>query len=149
MSISTIFGEKHLFILDETFSSKEEFLGRVAQEAFELGFVTSSEGCFKGLMERESQVTTGFMDGFAIPHCKCNAVKSPKMLVFKTPAIPWDTLDGDPITFSFVLLIPEEAATEHLKLLSEIAKSLIDVDYRQRLKNGSENQIFKEITNKI
>lgn len=149
MSLSTVFNENNLFVLNEEFDTKESFLKRVADEAFKLGYVTSSEECLEALLERESQITTGFMDGFAIPHCKCNAVKSPKMLVFETPAIPWDTLDGNPITFSFVLLIPEESATEHLKLLAEISKSLIDVEYRQSLKNGDESQIYNTILKKF
>ena len=46
-------------------------------------------------------------------------------------AIPWQALDQKPVKVAFGLTIPEQGATEHLKLLSLIARKLIDPDFRE------------------
>lgn len=46
-------------------------------------------------------------------------------------AIHWQALDQKPVNTVFALTIPEEGASEHLKLLSLIARKLIDTDFRE------------------
>ncbi|MGH1943627.1 PTS sugar transporter subunit IIA [Enterococcus faecium] len=72
------------------------------------------------------------------------------MLYVKTEPIPWDSLDRKDITDSFVLLIPEKGAEEHLKILAKIARSLIDGGYRDSLKKAkTKPEIFELISNKL
>ena len=138
-----------MFLVEEKLENKEQLLRLIAQKAAELGYVDSESDCYRGLLERERQQSTGFEDGFAIPHCKDQTVKEPRLLIFKTPPIPWDTLDGRPVQFSFVLLIPEQSAAEHLKYLSKIAKSLLDEEYRQRLKQENGQGIYLLVKNQL
>jgi PTS system fructose-specific IIA component len=146
----TVFGKENVLINDELISSKEDLFKFIAGTAKKLNYVLSEQDCFNGLMERENQQTTGFQDGFAIPHCKNDTVISPKVLYIKTRPIPWDSLDGEDITESFVLLIPEKGANEHLRILAKIARSLIDSEYRSNLKNAKmKSEIFELIANKL
>ena len=138
-----------MFLVEEKLENKEQLLRLIAQKAAELGYVDSESDCYRGLLERERQQSTGFEDGFAIPHCKDQTVKEPRLLIFKTPPIPWDTLDGRPVRFSFALLIPEQSAAEHLKYLSKIAKSLLDEEYRQRLKQENRQGIYLLVKNQL
>lgn len=150
MMTDSVFVRDNILISDEPISSKEVLFKFAAENAKKLNYVLSERDCFNGLMERESQQTTGFQDGFAIPHCKNNTVISPKVLYIKTKPIPWDSLDGKDITESFVLLIPEKGAEEHLKILAKIARSLIDAGYRNNLKNAEKkSDIFELISNKL
>ncbi|MDT2760145.1 PTS sugar transporter subunit IIA [Enterococcus xiangfangensis] len=146
----SVFVQENIFINEDPISDKETLFEFIAENAKNLNYVSSKQDCFDGLLERESQQTTGFQDGFAIPHCKNNTVVSPKMLYIKTKPIPWDSLDGKEITDSFALLIPEKGAEEHLKILSKIARSLIDTGYRDNLKNAkTKSEIFELISKKL
>jgi PTS system fructose-specific IIA component len=147
--MTEIFQEKNIFVVEERLENKEQLLRLIAKKAAELGYVHSESDCLKGLKERENQQSTGFQDGFAIPHCKSQTVKEPRLLIFKTLPIPWDTLDGQPVQFSFVLLIPEQSAAEHLKYLAKIAKSLLDDEYRNQLKQGDRQRIYSLVREKL
>jgi fructose PTS system EIIA component len=147
--MASIFSEQNIFMVEEQLENKEQLFKLIAKKASELGYVYSEEECFQGLLARENQQTTGFQDGFAIPHCKDSTVKEPKLLVFKTLPIPWDSLDGQPTIFSFVLLIPTQSEKEHLQYLAVIAKSLIDEEYRQQLKEADEQSIYLKVGEKL
>ncbi|QKE72885.1 PTS transporter subunit EIIA [Arthrobacter citreus] len=147
--MTNIFNEQNIFIIEEQIENKDQLFRLIAKRASELGYVYSEEDCYRGLLERENQQTTGFQDGFAIPHCKDNTVKEPKLLVFKTSPIPWDSLDGQPTVFSFVLLIPPNSDKEHLQYLAKIAKSLINDEYRQQLKSADEKIISLKVREKL
>jgi len=141
--MAEIFNENNIFIVEDNLEDKEQLFKLIANDAYKLGYVKSNEECFRGLLTRESQQTTGFQDGFAIPHCKDQTVQNPRLLIYKTSPIPWESLDGQAIVFSFVLLIPEESAKEHLRYLAKISKSLIDESFRQRLKAADKATIHQ------
>ncbi len=147
--MNNIFCPENIFFLSDHIQSKEQLFKQVARKAYQLGYVTSEQRAYKGLLDRELQQTTGFQNGFAIPHCKSSVVKEPKLMIFRTDPIQWDSLDGEPIDFSFVLLIPEQAIEEHLQYLARIARSLIDEEYRQQLKTMDANSLFKAISERL
>lgn len=145
-----VFSEENILITDIQMQNKTDLFAFIAKNARKFGYVTSEEECFKGLVAREEQQTTGFQDGFAIPHCKSATVYEPKIFFIKTSPIIWDSLDGEAITDSFALLIPTDGATEHLKLLAKIARSLIDKNYRTQLKQTKDQEkLFELISNKL
>jgi fructose-specific phosphotransferase system IIA component len=147
--MDSIFAKENIFIIEEQLNSKEELFRVIAKEAKALNFVSTEQAAFEGLLERESQSTTGFEDGFAIPHAKTDAVINPKLMVFKTKEIPWDSLDGNPITISHVLLMPKHANNEHIRLLSKVARALIDGDYRTSIKKANKEETYNLVMKKM
>lgn len=125
-----LFSEDHIYI-DENSTTQDEAFKFIASIAKKHGYVKSEEDFYHGLQKREKEATTGFNDGIAIPHSKNSTVISPGVFLikFKNP-IEWDSLDGKKITTAFALTIPEDGAENHLKILSTIAKELIDDDFR-------------------
>ena len=125
-----LFSEDHIYI-DENSTTQDEAFKFIASIAKKHGYVKSEEDFYHGLQEREKEATTGFNDGIAIPHSKNSTVISPGVFLikFKNP-IEWDSLDGKKITTAFALTIPEDGAENHLKILSTIAKELIDDNFR-------------------
>ncbi|EGP5617350.1 TPA: PTS sugar transporter subunit IIA [Enterococcus faecium] len=125
-----VFNREHI-LFDEIATTQEEAFKSIAKFAYESGFVTDEQTYFEGLKTREQEATTGFKDHIAIPHCKSSTNKKPGLFLVKfAHAIPWNALDNQPVKVAFGLTIPEEGATEHLKLLSLIARKLIDKDFR-------------------
>ena len=135
-----LFSEDHIYI-DENSTTQDEAFKFIASIAKKHGYVKSEEDFYHGLQEREKEATTGFNDGIAIPHSKNSTVISPGVFLikFKNP-IEWDSLDGKKITTAFALTIPGDGAENHLKILSTIAKELIDDNFRNTVIKETDSQ---------
>ncbi len=121
--------------VNETLADQQEVFNRIASIAVKQGIASSKELVIEGLMQREKEGTTGFMDGFAIPHTKQTAIRKASVIVLKlSNGIEWESMDGEPVRFVISLLIPEEeASSTHLTLLSNISRMLMHSDVRQSL----------------
>lgn len=143
---SKIFKEDHI-LFDESAKTQEEAFKVIANIAFEKGYVSDEKIFFDGLKDREEEATTGFKEGIAIPHSKDASVIKPGMFLIKFKhSIDWQALDKKPVNTAFALTIPEEGASEHLKLLSLIVRKLIDTDFREGILNNNDP---KELTSII
>ncbi|WP_408008144.1 PTS sugar transporter subunit IIA [Pseudalkalibacillus sp. A8] len=121
--------------LQATATSQIGVFQKIAEIAVENGIAASAEEVVKGLQAREAQSTTGFQDGFAIPHTQADAVVKPAIVIVRTETgIEWESFDDQPAFFFLSLLIPKaEAGTTHLQALSSISRVLMDEEKRQEL----------------
>ena len=144
-----LFIKEHIYI-DENSTTKDEVFKFIASIAKKNGYVKSEEDFYYGLQEREKEITTGFNDGIAIPHSKHPTVILPGIFLikFKNP-IEWNSLDGKKITTAFALTIPEDGAENHLKILSSIAKKLIDDDFRNAIVKETDFEILYNLVKNI
>ena len=142
----------HVF-LGNTATSVDEVLLFLSEKAVELGITDDVESTLEAFKNREAEGTTGMMDGFAIPHAKCAAVKTPAVIVVKDDSgvTGWDTMDQAPVNVAIALLIPEaQAGTTHLKLLSKVAEALMDEDFRTTVKGATEtSQVLDAISSRL
>ncbi len=138
--------------INEKIKTQMEAFERIAELAVSNGIANSPQPVIDGLHEREKESTTGFMEGFAIPHTKSADVKKAGVIVLKTDnGIEWNSLDGSPVRFIISLLIPEdEAGTTHLSLLSSLSRMLIHGEVREQLMNaGSSREIFETLNTSL
>ncbi|GAA3019709.1 PTS sugar transporter subunit IIA [Tetragenococcus solitarius] len=146
---SKIFQEDHI-LFDESAKTQEEAFQVIVDIAFEKGYVSDKEVFFEGLKDREKEATTGFKEGIAIPHSKDASVIKPGMFLIKFKnSIDWQALDKKPVNTAFALTIPEEGAAEHLKLLSLIARKLIDTDFREGILANNDTKKLASIIDTI
>lgn len=118
--------------LDNPATTVDEALEFLASKACELGIGTDKAAVLESFKAREKEGTTGMMDGFAIPHAKCDAIQKAGVLVVKFAGnVAWETIDGKPIRAAIALCVPaQEAGTTHLQLLSRVAVMLMDETFR-------------------
>ena len=70
--------------------------------------VADKEIAIESVLEREATMSTGFENGVAIPHAKCNASESIILVVgVKTEGVDFESLDGKPATMFFLILSPK------------------------------------------
>ena len=133
--------------LNQTLTSQAAVFDFLAKQAVTLGVATDAGAVLASLQERESLGTTGMMDGFAIPHAKDASIKEAKVLILKlTSGIDWQSMDGQAIDFIFCLMIPDsQAATTHLKVLSQLARLLMRQPVKQALKEAQSPQAILHI----
>ncbi len=116
-------------------STVDDVLGFFSKKAVELGYASDANAVFEAFRAREEEGTTGMAGGFAIPHAKTSAVSEAVIMVAKfSGEVEWASMDNVPVKCAIALLIPaDEAGTTHLRLLSKIAKMLINSHKRERL----------------
>jgi fructose PTS system EIIA component len=126
---------KDLIQYQTNLSTKEEVFETIASLAVEQGIATDKNAVVKGLVRREEESTTGFFDGFAIPHTKVNEIKQAGIIILvNQTGIEWNSMDGNPAKFFISLLIPEaEGGSTHLQALAAISRMLMHEEVRQAL----------------
>lgn len=125
----------------EDFASRDEALSFVSNQAVKAGIASDADAVMNAFLAREAEVTTGMMEGFAIPHAKSDAITEAAVIVVKDESgvTGWDTMDGAPVNVAIALLIPgAQAGTTHLKILSKVAEALMDEDFRATVKGSTD-----------
>jgi PTS system nitrogen regulatory IIA component len=96
------------------------------------------EEVFKCVMQREKLGSTGVGLGVAIPHGRTAAVdKIVGALGISKEGVEFETLDGEPVYFVFLILSPLEATSDYLRAISYVARMFKDKFFREALKNIS------------
>ncbi len=89
---------------------------------------------FDSLFAREKLGSTGLGQGIAIPHGRIKSLRQAVGAMIRLrEAIPFDAPDGKPVSLIFVLLVPERATDEHLRILSELAQMFSEPAFREQL----------------
>lgn len=98
------------------------------------------------LVERERLGTTGVGDGVSVPHARLAKLNG-AVGVFLRLAHPidMDAVDEQPISLMFVVLAPEDANNEHLKVLSRVARVLRSPQNKQRLIESADRDAVYEV----
>ena len=101
------------------------------------------------IFEREKLVSTGVGKGFAIPHGKTDSIVDvvAAFAITKDP-IDFDSIDGEPVRFIFLLIGKENLLNTHIKLLSRISRLMNKDEFREKLLEAANPEevlaIFKE-----
>ncbi|TGD23215.1 PTS sugar transporter subunit IIA [Companilactobacillus suantsaicola] len=144
-----IFNIENIFY-DQTSTTQDEAFKSIGQFVAEKGYSNSADDFYKGLKAREVESTTGFKDGIAIPHSNDDSVIKPGLFLIKfSNGIEWNALDKKPIKVAFVLSIPKNGSTEHLKLLSKIARKLMDDEFRTSILENDDKNILSDAIDQI
>lgn len=135
--------------LNEKLATQQDAFEKIAEMAVTNNLSFSKQSVIEGLLAREAQGTTGFMDGFAIPHTKSLAIEKPGMVILTlSEGLEWESMDDQPVRFIISLLIPEnEGGTTHLSLLASLSRMLMHSENRERLLNASTREEILDVLN--
>jgi PTS system nitrogen regulatory IIA component len=103
---------------------------------------------FDSLFARERLGSTGLGQGVAIPHGRIKGLKEAVgAFVRLAQPVPFDAPDGKPVSLVFLLLVPEQATEQHLRVLSELAQMLSDRELREKLSTDTDaGTLHQQIT---
>jgi PTS system nitrogen regulatory IIA component len=89
---------------------------------------------FQCLTERERLGSTGIGEGVALPHGRMKGLaRALGAFAVLDAELDYDSIDRKPVKMVFALLVPENATTEHLQLLSRIAAVFNNKPLREKL----------------
>ena len=136
-------------IVNTLFKNKEEIFKHISQMAFKHGDSLNAKTLEDDFNKRESQLSTGLENEFAIPHAISASVTRPTIyIVINKNEIPWKTLDNkDKVKYVFALLVPKKATNIHLKLLAAVATKLNSDKFKKLIINHKVKLIVEEINN--
>ena len=138
--------------IDVDKKTKMDGLRFLAQKAVDHHIGEDEEVILKGLLQREAESSTGFVDGFAIPHTRNEGVLKTGIIIMKTTqGIHWDSMDGNPAKFFIALFVPiSDTKRTHITLLSLLARKMMSDEFKQKLlKSDNTNEIFGIIKDAI
>lgn len=132
-------------VLDLNVSSKKRLFEETGQLLSEEAGL-SQEDVFNCLFAREKLGSTALGKGVAIPHGRTGAVKDTVGAFFRlqTP-IAFDAPDEQPVSLVFILLVPENASSKHLNVLSELAGKFSQKSVRNALLSATSAESVREI----
>ncbi len=133
-------------LLDLELPNKQALFKSVGRLWEEHHGITATE-VVDSLNAREELGSTGLGQGVAIPHARIKSM-SKAIAAFVRPKTPmeFDSPDGKPVAYCFVLLVPSQATEQHLEILADVAEMLSSEQFRVQLgaaKSGAEiHQLF-------
>lgn len=113
---------------------KQDSLNKIIALAAKSGKIIDIDKVSRTINEREKLVSTGVGKGFAIPHGKTDAINDiiAAFVITKDP-IDFDSIDGEPVRFIFLLVGKETLLNTHIKLLSRISRLMNKDEFRAKL----------------
>jgi len=122
-------------------SSKKRTLEQLSELLQNGADVEDMSEIFDALLARERLGTTGFGHGVAIPHGRLKSLKEPiAAFVSLDPGVDFDAVDHSPVDLIVALLVPDDSADAHIKLLAQIAEMLRDPELTRELRNANNSE---------
>ncbi len=121
-------------------TSKKRILEFIAGEVSKHLPSLNEAQIFNNLVARERLGSTGIGQGIAIPHCRlddCSKVVG--VLLTLEEGVNFDAIDNQPVDLLFALIVPKEATSEHLELLSQLAEKFNDRGFCNELRQCTDN----------
>lgn len=116
-------------------SSKKRALEFIAEQINQQDNTLSETQIFNNLISRERLGSTGIGQGIAIPHCRLEGLDHVVgVLMTLEESVEFDAIDNQPVDLVFALIVPKEATSEHLELLSQLAEKFNDRSFCDRLR---------------
>ncbi|MGO1693585.1 MAG: PTS IIA-like nitrogen regulatory protein PtsN [Marinobacter sp.] len=116
-------------------SSKKRVLEFIAEQIHQHNSALSEGQIFNNLIARERLGSTGIGQGIAIPHCRLEGLEQViGVLMTLEETVEFDAIDNQPVDLVFALVVPKEATSEHLELLSQLAEKFNERAFCDRLR---------------
>jgi len=144
MKVSDILSGK-IIAINLDVKDKTDAINKMIDLANQSGNILDLETVKKCVFEREKLVSTGVGKGFAIPHGKSDEIKDivAAFAVLKEP-IDFDSIDGEPVRYIFLLVGKDSMLNLHIKLLSRISRLMNKDEFRGKLLSSeSSEQVLK------
>ncbi len=129
--------DESLITLELKARDKYQAIAELLDLLVNAGKVHDREQALKDLIEREQYLSTGLENGLAVPHAKTDAVDQ-VLLAFglSREGIEFESVDGKPAHFIFLVLSPRETSGPHIRILAQITRMFKHPDVPQQFMNA-------------
>ena len=135
MTLASLLSEELIIpemVATDRWQAIEEIVNRLVEEG-QLDIAHRDEA-IASLRHREETMSTGIGFGIAIPHASFDALSKVTACFGRSKiGIDFESLDGKPVHFIVLFLVPKDQFQTHLRTLAAIAKFLNDPSVRSEL----------------
>ena len=134
-------------VLDCKLSNKEEVISLLADLMCEMNKIYDKDGLIHDIYEREKIANTAMGHDIAIPHALSTSVKEAGLVFIRLmDSIAWNSTDQ--VKYIFGIVVPKENKNnQHLKILSTLARNLMDQNFTDKLfSSASKADCYKILT---
>ena len=104
----------------------------------------------QAIIDRESNGSTGFGKGVAVPHCQHEAVKKTALAIgCSTAGLDFKALDKAPVYSVLLLLSPANDHDRHLQAMELIFRNLQRASFRKALRQVNSKEAIRELFSAI
>ncbi len=127
--------EPELILTRSSSTTKAEAIKEAVDRLYVLSRTDHPRLVEQAVWQRESEHSTGFGHGFAIPHCKSSRLNANSLALIKLrKPVAWESLDGQPVKLIVLIAVRDgDQGVTHMKILSTLARKIMHDDFRQRL----------------
>lgn len=105
--------------------NRNEAIRKLCEVAAELEYAAEADNIYLPVLQRENAMGTAIEEGVAVPHARLDSLKRPVVVFGRSlSGIDWNSPDGKPTQFIFLILTPQEDDETQIQILSLIAKSM-------------------------
>jgi mannitol/fructose-specific phosphotransferase system IIA component (Ntr-type) len=130
-------------------TTKIEIIEELLSVMRDLNLVNQYETALNDILDREGYLSTGLENGLAIPHAKTDSIRE-LAIVFglKNDGVTFESLDGKPAEFIFLVLSPKDTSGPHIQALALVTRNLKNAPVRDNIRKCQSAQeiaaIFQE-----
>ncbi len=136
---------KNLVYKELKLTSKLEVLESIGNKLVENKIIDDKTELVEAFIEREKQFSTGIGEGIAIPHAEISGIEEPQVVVVGLKDIDWESMDGSPVKTAVGIIVPKGGRGDHMTIIAELSKKMVDGDFLSILKSGTEEEIVNLI----
>lgn len=98
------------------------------------------------VLSREERMGTALEDMVAVPHARIPTLRRPIIAFGRSPSgLDWNSPDGLPTHFIFLILVPEHMPDIHVQILQTLAKAMTPQKMAMGLMHATDRQALWEI----
>jgi multiphosphoryl transfer protein len=130
--------DEELVRVDVAAGSKEEAIKAAVDLLFLAGRTDRPREVEEAVWQREADYSTGFGNGFALPHCKTDAMAAHSIAVIRLrDGVEWGALDGQPVrTILLMGVRGSDAGRAHMQVLAALSRGLMHDRFREALEQA-------------
>lgn len=140
---------RNAFIIDLQGKNKRDVLIELCTKVAENVHIASASQIFAAVERREEIMGTGLEKGIAVPHGRLPNIDSPIIIFGRSLlGIDWNSRDGLPSHFIFLLLTPQNDVGTQLQILAAISRSMSNTGVQSKLIAAENSNEMFDIINK-
>ena len=122
-------------------SDRDNAIRELCLLACEQGNMPSADALSLAVLTRENSMGTAIEEGVALPHARIPSLVRPMVVFGKSQfGIEWNSPDGQPAHFIFLILTPREDDDIQVQILRIIARIMSEKEAREALMQAADQQ---------
>ncbi|MCU0666688.1 MAG: cation:proton antiporter [Candidatus Omnitrophica bacterium] len=146
ISVMECFSHKEI-ILDMKAKDRDSAIYELCSLASEQGNMPDAERIYAPVLARENMMGTAIEEGIALPHARINFLMHSRVILGRAKSgIEWNSPDGNPAKFIFLILTPKQDDEAQVQILGIIARVMSDQNNRKKfLAADSQHEIWQAL----